>query len=87
MNLSKRVIPIRFTPKQKELVMKFLGRTAIGVDIPSTMGPILKYGIRPDTKAMPKNMILLTSEQKALLNKEFNVTCDYIELTRDMKFR
>ena len=85
-NMSKRTISLRLSLKQKAIVKNFLGRASSAVDIPSVMGPILKYGIVPS--GGPKaNMIMLTAEQKRLLKKEFNVSCDYIELTKEMSFR
>ena len=84
--MSKRAIPIRFTPKQKELVKNFLGKLTNEVLISPRMAPILKYGMLPPG-AVATNIIVLTAEQKRLLQKEFNVKCDYIELTKEMTFR
>ena len=84
--MSRREIPIRFTTQQKERVKTFLGKVWNEVVIPSRMGTVMRYGIVPKG-GLKANIIVLTAEQKRLLQKEFNVNCDYIELTNEMKFR
>ena len=84
---KRREIPIRFTPKQKELAQAFLGRAVKEVNIAIEHNIILKYGYMPAPKTRTRNMIPLTSEQQALLKKEFNVSCEYIEINKDMSFK
>ncbi len=84
---NRREIPIRFTPKQKELVQAFLGRAVKEVNITIEHNIVLKYGYMPAPRTRTKNMIPLTSDQQELLKKELNVNCEYIELTKDMTFK
>ncbi len=84
--MSKREIPIRFTPKQKELVQKLLGRAADEVSVPQNIAGMMLYAVITPSKAKT-NIIPLTDEQKKLLKTEFKVTCDYIEVTKESNFK
>ena len=84
--MSKREIPIRFTPKQKELVQKFLGRSADEVSVPQDIAGMLLYAVGVPSKAKT-NIIPLTDEQKKLLQTKFKVTCDYVEITKESNFK
>ena len=82
----KSSIPIRFTSKQKEVATRFIGKPVTEVVITREVAGMMKYGIVPASK-VKTNMVILTAAQKAQLQKEFNCSCEYIEITKEMQFR
>jgi len=84
--MSREGIPIRFTPKQQDLIKKFLGRTANQVLLSPEVCKVMKYGIMFTGRAKV-NIIPLTDEQQKQLKRDLNCSCEYLELTKDMTYK
>ncbi len=85
--MSKVEIPIRFTPEQKEKLTAFLGKSVNEVLIPKDMGKMIAYGSPLPIIWKTPSILVLTAEQRKIIQKNTGVNCEYIEITKDMTFK
>ena len=84
--MSRESVIIKLTDDQKKLVNAFIEKPVTEVLLPiGTSVKVMLYGIWVPAKK--NQLVKLTTKQKQYLKDKHDITCDYLELTKDLKYR
>lgn len=88
MSKIKDRIELKLTREQKNLLRTNLSKNADTIIIDPDATKNLLYGVyQISMKEKFPSRLPLTKEQQAMLKEKLNSSCEYIEVTKDMKFR
>ena len=85
-------IVFELTTEQQKIVKEFIGKSGTKLIIELKDAKKIAYGAPPDGGGLPfkpeteKRVIMFTNSQKAMLKLKISSDCEFIEITKDLKF-
>ena len=81
--MARKKLILELNSEQKEKIKAKIGLSRNNIVINPKRAIVMKYGYAPDN-IDSTTIIMLTDSQKQALKKEFNSSCEYIEISKKL---